>query len=85
MPTDNNEKVRQYFDIKLATLDFIIKHHADFTTTTRPESYFADLAFFAEFFGLNHDEKFVRLAREFCKVYNRNIENYDIDIYNEEE
>lgn len=77
MATD--DKIKQYFDIKLATLDFIIKHHDDFTSTSRPESYFADLAFFAEFFGLNHDEKFVKSAREFCKTYNLNIENYDID------
>lgn len=83
MTSDN--KIRQYFDIKLETLDFLIKHHNDITNTSRPEGYFADLAFFAEFFGFTNDDKFIDLAREFCKVYNLNIENYDIDIPNEGE
>lgn len=83
MMQDN--KIKQYFDIKLETLDFLIKNHDDITNTDRAEVYFADLAFFVEFFGFANDEKFIDLAREFCKVYNLNIENYDIDIPNEGE
>lgn len=83
MMQDN--KIRQYFDIKLETLDFLIKNHDDIANTNRAEVYFADLAFFAEFFGFTHDEKFVDSAQKFCKAYNLNIENYDLDIANEGE
>lgn len=81
----SNDKIRQYFDIKLDTLEYIIKHHDDFISTSRPEAYFADLAFFAEFFGYTHDDKFIKLAREFCTAYNLNIEDYELDIQDEEE
>lgn len=72
MMQDN--KIKQYFDIKLETLDFLIKNHDDITNTDRAEVYFA------EFFGFTNDDKFIDLAREFCKTYNLNI-----DIPNEEE
>lgn len=83
MTTD--EKIKQYFDIKLDTLDFLIKNKDDIPNTSRASGYFADLAFFVEFYGLEHDDRFVELARKFCKVYNLNIEDYDIDIPSEEE
>ena len=83
MTTD--EKIKQYFDIKLDTLDFLIKNHDDIPNTSRAQGYFTDLAFFVEFYGLEHDDRFVELARKFCKVYNLNIEDYDLDIQSEEE
>lgn len=83
MTTD--DKIKQYFDIKLDTLDFIIKNHDDFASTSRPAGYFADLVFFAEYFGLDHDERFIKSAKAFGKAYNIDIENYDIDTSSDEE
>lgn len=80
-----DEKIKQYFDIKLDTLDFLIKNHDDITNTSRASGYFADIVFFAQFFGFDNDDKFIESARKFCKVYNLNIEDYDIDIKSEEE
>lgn len=83
MTQDN--KIRQYFDIKLDTLDFLIKNQDDIANTTRASGYFADLVFFAQFFGFDNDDRFIESARKFCKAYNLNIENYEIDIQNEGE
>ena len=83
MVQDN--KIRQYFDIKLDTLDFLIKNQDDIANTTRASGYFADLVFFAQFFGFDNDDRFIESARKFCKAYNLNIENYEIDIQNEGE
>ena len=83
MMQDN--KIRQYFDIKLDTLDFLIKNQDDIANTTRASGYFADLVFFAQFFGFDNDDRFIESARKFCKAYNLNIENYEIDIQNEGE
>ena len=80
-----DEKIKQYFDIKLDTLNFLIKNKDEIANTTRPAGYFADLVFFAQFFGFDNDDKFIELARKFCKVYNLNIEDYDLDIQSEEE
>lgn len=80
-----DEKIKQYFDIKLDTLDFLIKNHDDIPNTSRASGYFADIVFFAQFFGFDNDDKFIESARKFCKVYNLNIEDYDIDIPSEEE
>lgn len=83
MTQDN--KIRQYFDIKLDTLDFLIKNQDDIANTTRASGYFADLVFFAQFFGFDNDDRFIESARKFCKAYNLNIEDYEIDIQNEGE
>ena len=83
MTTD--EKIKQYFDVKLDTLDFLIKNQDDIANTTRASGYFADLVFFAQFFGFDNDDRFIESARKFCKVYNLNIEDYEIDIQNEGE
>lgn len=80
-----DEKIKQYFDIKLDTLNFLINNHDDIPNTSRAEGYFADLAFFVEFYGLERDDRFIESARKFCKVYNLNIEDYDLDIKSEEE
>lgn len=80
-----DEKIKQYFDIKLDTLDFLIKNQNEITNTTRASGYFADLVFFAQFFGFDNDDRFIESARKFCKVYNLNIEDYDLDIQSEEE
>lgn len=79
MATDSNERVSLYFDIKLNTLKFIIEHRDDFTSSAHPTSYFADLVFFAEFFGFDHDPRFSKASQAFCKAYNLNPEDYDID------
>lgn len=78
MTTD--EKIRQYFDIKLDTLDFLIKNKDEIANSSRAVGYFADLVFFAQFYDLDKDDKFIESARKFCKAYNINIEDYDIDI-----
>ena len=78
MTTD--EKIRQYFDIKLDTLDFLIKNKDEIANSSRAVGYFADLVFFAQFFGFDKDDKFIESARKFCRAYNINIEDYDIDI-----
>ena len=82
MTTD--EKIKEYFDIKLYTLDFLIKSHDYISSTSRAVGYFADLVFFVQFFGFDNNDRFIELARKFCKVYNLNIEDYDIDIPSEE-
>ena len=79
------DKIKQYFDIKLDTLDFLIKNHDYISSTSRAVGYFADLVFFAQFFGFDKDDKFIESARKFCRVYNLNIEDYDLDIQSEEE
>lgn len=78
MTTD--EKIKQYFDIKLDTLDFLIKNKDEIANSSRAVGYFADLVFFAQFYDLDKDDKFIESARKFCRVYNINIEDYDIDI-----
>ena len=80
-----DDKIKQYFDIKLDTLDFLIKNKDEIVNTTRASGYFADIVFFAQFFGFDNDDKFIESARKFCKVYNLNIEDYDLDIKSEEE
>ena len=80
-----DEKIKQYFDIKLDTLDFLIKDHDGIPNTPRASGYFADIVFFAQFFGFDNDDKFIESARKFCKVYNLNIDDYDLDIQSEEE
>ena len=75
-----DEKIRKYFDIKLDTLDFLIKNKDEIANSSRAVGYFADLVFFAQFFGFDKDDKFIESARKFCRAYNINIEDYDIDI-----
>lgn len=80
-----DDKIKQYFDIKLDTLNFLIKNQDEIANTTRASGYFADIVFFAQFFGFDKDDKFIESARKFCRVYNLNIDDYDLDIPSEEE
>lgn len=79
-----DDKIKQYFDIKLDTLDFLIKNKDEIANSSRAVGYFADLVFFVQFYDLDKDDKFIESARKFCKVYNLNIEDYDICIPSEE-